>query len=137
MKKYLLALCLLALPSLAFAQHPCDTVAPVNPSVLNPYRVQFCHDLKDLDGTAILPADAQVRLTINGTAQALRPLPAPLGAASPTGFSQYEIAGLTSVKGAHSIIVGLVTSDGEGISAPFAYTVRGKAPKPPSARVVQ
>ena len=122
----------------AFAQvHPCDVVVAQNPSVQNPYRVQFCSDLLDSNGVAIEPATVSVRLAIDGVSQAVRSMPAPLGVQSATGDVLYEIGGLVSAKGPHSITVALVTVDGEGVSLPFAYAVRGKAPKPPVTRVVQ
>ena len=122
----------------AYAQaHPCDAAPTPNPSVFNPYRVGFCSDLKDLDGTPILPADAQIRITIDSTAQALRPMPTPIGTPNAAGLNYYEVPGMISVKGAHSVTVALVTAEGEGVSLPFAFAVRGKAPKPPVPRVVQ
>lgn len=121
----------------AFAQaHPCDTTAPQNPSTSNPYSVQFCWDLKDLDGLPVAPATVQIRVTIDGVAQPMKPLPAPLGTPSATGWNLYDTGQQITPKGAHSVVVALVTADGEGVSAPFAYTVKGKAPKPPLVRVV-
>ena len=121
---------LVATPGMA-QTHPCDVTPPPTPSVRNTYRVQFCWDARDLDGNPILPADVQVRLAIDGTAQALRALPTPISVPSTTGSSLYEYAGLASVKGAHSITVTVVTAEGEATSVPFAYTVKGAPPKPP------
>lgn len=126
----LLAFLLLAAPAAA-QTHVCDTAAPANPSVTNPWRVSFCSDLKDVDGVAIDPASVQLRVTVDGTAQPLRALPTPTGAASATGFSLYEVGGLVAAKGAHSVTITLVTADGEALGGPFGFTVRGKPVKPP------
>jgi len=128
---WLIVLLLLVPVSVSAQTHPCDTAPTPNPIVKNTYRVQFCWDAKDLDGNPILPADVQMRLAIDGTAQALRALPTPISAPNATGSALYEYAGLASLKGAHSITVTAVTAEGEATSVPFAYAVKGGPPKPP------
>jgi hypothetical protein len=136
-RRTLLVLAICLLPALAQAQtHVCDTTAPANPNVANPYKVQFCSDLRDVDGVAIDPSAIQVRLTIDGAALPLRALPAATGAPNASGASLFELTGLVSAKGNHAVTVALVTADGEAVGSPFAFFVRGKAPKPPARTAV-
>lgn len=135
--RLLLIVVFMAFASSALAQsHPCDTAFPSNPSVSNPYKVKICSDLKDPDGNVYTPAEVQLQISIDGTAQALRALPTPTGSASATGFNLYEVQQV-SAKGNHTVVVQLVTTEGTAVTPPFAFVVRGKALKVPVIGVGQ
>lgn len=137
MKRAIFVVAFIAWASVAGAQtHPCDVTPADNPTVFNPYTVQFCWNGTDLDGLAMAPEWVQVRITIDGVAQPLLPLPAPVGDPSPTGDRLYQVDLVTS-RGPHTLTVALVAPEGDGTSAPVAYSVKGKAPKPPTVFVVQ
>jgi len=118
MRRLLLVLVLLSLPSMAAAQ--------VN--VKSPFKASFCWDGKDDAGTTIT-GTVQVLVKIDGTSQTLQALPAPSGTGCPTGTSLYTVSGYSASKGNHSATGAGVTVDGAGIdSDPFAFTVVGRPP---------
>jgi len=113
----------------------CD-VTPVT-TVSNPYKVTTCSTLLDQDLNPVPVAQIQYRISIDGVDQTLRPLPSPVGAVNAAGKFYFELASQTSAKGAHSVTVAFVTADGEAVSAPFAFAVRGKPIKDVTAGVKQ
>ena len=118
MRRLLLVLVLLSLPSMAAAQ--------VN--VKSPFKASFCWDGKDDAGTTIT-GTVQVLVKIDGTSQTLQALPAPSGTGCPTGTSLYTVSGYSASKGSHSATGAGVTVDGAGIdSDPFAFAVVGRPP---------
>lgn len=123
MRKVLLVLCVLLLPTLASAQT----------NVKSPYKVNFCFDGKDQDGVTIVGA-VQVILSIDGTAQAAVALPTSSGTTGCAAGSNKFTLPSASAKGSHSVTVTLSSSDGPGDpSSPFAFAVVGKPPSTPTA----
>jgi len=129
MKIALACLCVVLMPTLALAQ---------GPNVKNPYKVTFCWDKMESDGTTTATGPIQVLVTIDTTAQPLVALPSATGAAGSGGCAAgnfpYLLSGFTSSKGPHSVKVALVSPDGTGTaSTPFAFAVVGQPPSTPSA----
>ena len=122
--KALLALLLVLLPTLAFAQ---------GPNLRVPYRVSFCWDQKENDGVTPAVGPFQVLITIDAANQPLVALPAPSGGAGTGGCAAgsfpYVLSGYSSSKGPHTVTGSIVSPDGTGTaSSPFAFVVVGRPP---------
>lgn len=122
--KALLAVLLLLIPTVAFAQ---------GPNLKVPYRVAFCWDQKENDGVTPATGPFQVLVTIDASDQPLVALPAPSGASGTGGCAAgsfpYVLSGYSSTKGPHTVKGAIVSPDGTGTaSAPFAFVVVGRPP---------
>lgn len=124
----LAALLLVAVP--AAAQNLCDATPAPNPQLNTPFKVQFGWDGKDKDGNVVDPATVQVRVTIDGVARPLVPLPAPVGTPTASGCQWYVLTGFFASKGSHTLTtVNLVSPDGVGDDVPpFVFGVVGRGP---------
>jgi len=126
--KVRLTLCLLLLAVPVFAQ---------GPNLKNPYRLTFCWDQMESDGTTPAVGPFQVLVTIDTTDRPLVALPAPSGGVGTGGCAAgafpYLLTGYVSTKGPHAVKVALVSPDGTGAaSVPFAFKIVGAPPSTPS-----
>jgi len=128
---WLVALLLTLIPARVGAQtHPCDMTIAANPVINGPVvKVGFCWEQKDVDGAPAVATAFIVRLdgAVKFTGGLL-----PIGAASPVSGLFYYETSLTGVaRGTHSVVTGVVSSDGAStFSAPFGFAIVGSAPKP-------
>lgn len=123
-----LTLSLLALPAVAFAQHPCDTT-PVQGTTIVSNVIGFglCHNqLDELGNSTVLTG---FRVTVDG-ATVFQGALNPIGAASTTGQYYYETPKTIAVaKGSHTAVVYASNSVGESqVSGPYTFTLKGAPP---------
>jgi hypothetical protein len=135
MKRALLILSFVLLAAPAFAQHPCDTLAPATVSRKSPVTAGVCWDQKDVDGVAATATS--IKVFIGGTLAKTVTNPTPTGAANAAGLFYFQVTGLAVSKGTPSLTFTVVTVDGESDpSTAFTFSVTGGKPsKPVGARV--
>lgn len=137
MKKILLSLILVfGFSAAASAQtHPCDA-SPASVNVKSPFKVQWCWNGKDEDGT---PTTAtEIKILFDGVEAKTVAPSAPIGSPSATGYSLYQATGVVAPKGAHVLTVVITTVDGDAApSAPYSFSVIGKPSPATAARVLQ
>lgn len=133
--KWLLTLALLALPSVAFAQHPCDTTTPASVSTRSGFTAGACWDGKDVDGVAATAT--ALKVFIDGTLVKTVANPVPSGAANAAGLSYFSTTGVAASKGARSLTVVIATADGDSDpTTAYTFSVTGGKPsRPLAARV--
>jgi hypothetical protein len=136
MRTILFVICLLALPSVVQAQHPCDVTSPASVQTKSPPTAfGACWDGKDVDGNAATPT--ALKVFIDGTVVKTVNNPTPSGAPNAAGLSYYSTSGVAVSKGARVLTVVIATADGDSDPS-TAYTfsvVGGKPSKPVGARV--
>lgn len=135
MKSILLAVVLLALPSLAQAQgHPCDLPAQTSFTVpAGSHTLSVCWPERD---TADVPVVAvQWGVTINGVRSVVAMTKA---TPTPNGAGLYQYTGtITTPKGSLSIGADVCIDDGTGslvcagLASPLGVKSQGPGPKPP------
>lgn len=117
--------------------HPCD-VTPTSINVKSPFTVQYCWNGKDEDGVTNTTATS-VKILFDGVVAKTVAPPAPTGTPSATGYSLYQVTGVTAPKGTRSLTVVVTTADGDAAPSTPAYSfnVIGKPSPARAARVVQ
>lgn len=139
MKRYMLSLCfVLGIAANLQAQtHPCDTTPPSNTNAPTTFKVGFCHQNQDVDGTPTVLMSAKV--WIDGVVTQTWTTTNPAGL-TPTGNNPnaagdyyYETLSMTVSKGTHTVNMSVVDNAGNesALSANYSITVKVN-PKPPT-----
>ena len=130
--RWLGAVLMLGLPSVAWAQHPCDEVTGSSGTAIEGLvTLGWCHNTQDVSG---LPTQiSQWNLYVNGSATPLVAVTTD-GTSSSQGYVLYQ-ATVTLVRGSYNIELSAVNSAGESAhTPPFALGVAAAAsPSVPSA----